>query len=420
MGVAVPRAWDRAGQPQGLTSPGSRQKPSDRERQEAVAEADGLGSVVGEDGGDAPGGAIEKGPQAGEVGIGPTRCGLDFDGDGASSVLHHEIDFVTSLLVPEAQPGVGEVGFEDGREILDDVALIQRAAHAVVPTRLQGIDAGHACGEAAVGEVELGRLDESGTTVPQERREPPDEEGGFQEVEVTAGGDGGETGIPGDAGNGEDLPGAECCKLGEGLEGNQVGDLGKLADITFHVGLDVGPEPIGGMGRGMETCGWETSRQDLDVLDGFCVREVHVRMVQELDDEGRGLGFAPDLASGQGMEGEVAGATGEGLRDGGHECEVGRAGEDEASHGPVLVHRPLDGDEQFGATLDLIEDDGLGKEGLRVGTGAGKDSEVIQGPVSVVTGDGGFVLEERGLAGLAKSGEDDNGEGPEGAEEVGV
>ncbi len=398
---------------------GSRQEPCDREREEAVAEADGLRSVVGQDRGDAPGSTVEEGAQAGEVGIGPASCGLDLDGHGASSLLHHEINFVTSLFVPEAQPGIGMMGFQDGGQVLDDVALVQRPAHAVVATRLDGINAGHAGGEPAVREVELGRFDESGATVPQERREPSDEEGRFQKVEVTAGSDGGQTRIPGDAGDGEDLPGPKGRQLGEGLEGDQVRDLGKLADIAFHVGLDVGPEPIGGMDSGIETDGWQSSRQDLDVADGFGVLERHVRIAQELDDEGRGLGFAPDLASGQWMEGEVAGATGEGLRDGGHEREVGRAGEDEASLRPVLIHSPLDGDEQFGATLDLIEDDRLGEEGFRVGSGAGEGSEVIEGPVSVITGDAGFVLDERGLAGLAESGEDDNGEGFEGPEEPG-
>jgi hypothetical protein len=38
---------------------GSRQEPCDREREEAVAEADGLRSVVGQDRGDAPGSTVE-------------------------------------------------------------------------------------------------------------------------------------------------------------------------------------------------------------------------------------------------------------------------------------------------------------------------------------------------------------------------
>jgi hypothetical protein len=90
--------------------------------------------------------------------------------------LDHEVDLVPVLFAPIGEPGVGHVYLENGGEVLRDAGLEQRSPEHVVPPRFERRDAGELGRQPAVGEMELRRLYQPRTAVPQERWEAADEE----------------------------------------------------------------------------------------------------------------------------------------------------------------------------------------------------------------------------------------------------
>ena len=101
------------------------------------------------------------------------------------------------------------------------------------------------------------------------------------------------------------------------------------------------------------------------------------------------------------------------------EQDVGGAGQQEAAGRALPVHRRLEGGEEAGGVLHLVEDDGAGQsrqKALGVAAGRGEDADVVQGEVGggALRGQG---LDEGGLAGLACAVDQDDGAVGEGVGE---
>ena len=110
-----------------------------------------------------------------------------------------------------------------------------------------------------------------------------------------------------------------------------------------------------------------------------------------------------------GPQGQNLHPPGQAVGDPGQEHDVGGPGQEEPPGTAVPVHRGLDGQEQAGRPLDLVQERPLGElvqEPDRIGAGRAQGIEVIERPVAAA---GNRRLERQGqgaLAGLPGPGEE--------------
>jgi hypothetical protein len=105
------------------------------------------------------------------------------------------------------------------------------------------------------------------------------------------------------------------------------------------------------------------------------------------------------------MKGQVEGPPSERFAHSAEERQVGGAGEEEPPRLAAAIDRALDGQQEAGAALDLVDGDRLvsGDQGLRIALGRLEGREVVERQVAAA-GEGRVGGEQRRLARLTKAG----------------
>ena len=94
--------------------------------------------------------------------------------------------------------------------------------------------------------------------------------------------------------------------------------------------------------------------------------------------------------------------------------EVCRSGENKPSRSPLLIDILFDCNEQFRATLHLIEDNRAFQQRFGIRLRCRQRGKIIQRTVGTVTRECRFMLERRALPGLPQSGKYDDRQLPQG------
>jgi len=242
-----------------------------------------------------------------------------------------------------------------------------------------------------------------------------DEVGHHQEPDVVVGGHPAQPGVGLDVGPDQFLAGAGGEKPEQFRQLVGPAGAGQLGDVALGHGADVVGEP-GSPVAGVEAdrFGVATGDDPLEIVDGAeraggPVAEA-LRVAEGDVDEpvpaaaGFALGERPQLQEG--------GPAGERFGDGRDGEEVGRSVEQELAGAGVVVDDGLDGpDERIATPLDLVERPGeLPQPGerRRVPTGGLQRRLVVEADQRASPAED--VTDERGLAGLAGAGDDDDPE----------
>ena len=253
----------------------------------------------------------------------------------------------------------------------EDVGFEQGAAHGAEPRLGRAPPAPEPRRQPRVQEVQLGTLGHPPGPVGETRRQQLDQETVLQQAEPILDGGGGDVGVAREVPVVDHLPGAQRAQLDEGLELPALLHAQQLADVAFDIRLHVG--------RKVEVPGGP-------VLDAVEPGEPGLDQPSEEVVGGKERG-EPLFLVRKPQQVEHRHPPGQGFGDPGHHPEVLGPGEPDGP-GPkaARVHEALDGAQQTGRILDLVDDEGrpeLPHEQHRIPVGAFPSVEVVEAHVRV-------------------------------------
>ena len=267
--------------------------------------------------------------------------------------------------------------------------------------------------QSGIIEVDLRRLDQALAQVLGPGGQHHQEVEGLEEREVAFHRHEAEAQIPGQVGQVQGAAGAD----GQGRQ--QPGDFldaldfRKLAQVPLHEGGEVAIEPPRPLiGRGpLERFGKTapgTRGEDVPPVHGLRGKVPGGALEAGIDEAGP---RAKDFPLGQRPEGQDFHSPRQAVRHLGEDHDIGGSRQDEAPGPSVPVHGSLDGEEQLGHPLGLIQEGGPGKvldETHRIPPGPRKARQVVEGGVPALRAGGLEALDQRALPGLSGTGEEDH------------
>ena len=314
--------------------------------------------------------------------------GLHLDADDPPpGVLGHHVHLpprrAPVVEKPRSGPGGGRLPQElQGGEDLEQVPEQGRVGGDALL-----VDTEEVAGEARVGEEEPRGLHQPAPGLPGPRRQEADRHGGLQQGHVP---------LQGRLRDGEDArhlrevhesrgPGRD-----EGEEARHLHEplhVGEGADVALEEQGQVGGEPPVPTPRVLPRERFGEAPPDHPGQEvGEAFPAPHAGGARGEGGGEEPPAHAPDLRLGEGPEREGLHPADEGLRDARDEEDVGGAREEEAPGTPVGVHGGLDGPEEAGGELHLVDDHAAGKPGqepLGIGPGGGERDGVVQGDVGL-------------------------------------
>ena len=195
-------------------------------------------------------------------------------------------------------------------------------------------------------------------------------------------------------------------------EVRQRGDGGERLQVAFEIGGQVAVEPHRPLAGGLHAQGRHRKAAAagqvapivrLAGLRGHQIAPLRLRRCQQLFPDAAAA-ESPQLAPRHRPQGEVARAAGERLRHPAHEEQVRRAAEQELPRPAAAVDGPLDGQQQIGSALHLVQGDwfGAAHQRLRVAPRRVQHVQVVQRPEPPPARR--EVLRQRALADLPRPG----------------
>jgi hypothetical protein len=304
--------------------------------------------------------------EAGEKVRGDGFPGFDFDGlEGVGSGFDEGVDFVAFLVAEKVKRGLDAsvgLGFE---QLGHDPIFEKGSALWMSGDVAGGADAYKPRGEAGITEIEFRGLDEALVEIGEPWLDQENQVAGLEDREPGLGGDASDAGIRCEGVDVDQLADASRAELDEALEGSEILDFENLPHIPLKIGADVVLEPEGGFNRA--------------VVDGREEPGVK-KLVHRVWGAVGGLEFRHR----EGQKSEHGCASGEALGDRLDQLKLTGSSEDEASHPPVGIDDSLEIREEFGDSLDFVEDSsvrGLAQESAWVFSGKCPGVRVFKGKV---------------------------------------